>query len=167
MVLVGHEIYRVLVPRPWAGRVAVERHVGSCPYSPPQPPRSRQWLLRSPLSANLCPIWRSAGSKTHKVESCFLKNTTAYDHCPEHFLGVCMCVSSVAQSWLTLCDPVDCGLPGSSVYGIFQVNSLYSAVNLNFMRAILWRNRRWDRRGAGSRNVGAPSNPGQARLQLH
>ena len=28
IVLVGHEIYAVLVPRPWAGRVAVELHVG-------------------------------------------------------------------------------------------------------------------------------------------
>ena len=30
-----------------------------------------------------------------------------------------MCVSSVAQSCLTLCDPVDCSLPGSSVRRIF------------------------------------------------
>jgi len=28
--------------------------------------------------------------------------------------------SEVAQSCLTLCDPVDCSLPGSSVHGIFQ-----------------------------------------------
>ena len=28
--------------------------------------------------------------------------------------------SKVAQSCLTLCDPVDCSLPGSSVHGIFQ-----------------------------------------------
>ena len=28
--------------------------------------------------------------------------------------------SEVAQSCLTLCDPVDCGLPGFSVQGIFQ-----------------------------------------------
>ena len=27
--------------------------------------------------------------------------------------------SEVAQSCLTLCDPMDCSLPGSSVYGIF------------------------------------------------
>ena len=26
----------------------------------------------------------------------------------------------VAQSCLTLCDPMDCGLPGSSIHGIFQ-----------------------------------------------
>ena len=29
-------------------------------------------------------------------------------------------VSEVAQSCLTLCNPMDCSLPGSSVHGIFQ-----------------------------------------------
>ena len=29
-----------------------------------------------------------------------------------------------AQSWLTLCDPMDCGPPGSSVHEIFQVRIL-------------------------------------------
>ena len=28
--------------------------------------------------------------------------------------------SEVAQFYLTLCDPMDCSLPGSSVHGIFQ-----------------------------------------------
>ena len=28
--------------------------------------------------------------------------------------------SEIAQSCLTLCDPMDCSLPGSSVHGIFQ-----------------------------------------------
>ena len=28
--------------------------------------------------------------------------------------------SEVTQSCLTLCDPIDCSLPGSSVHGIFQ-----------------------------------------------
>ena len=32
--------------------------------------------------------------------------------------------SEVAQSCLTLCTPVDCSLPGSSVYGIFQARVL-------------------------------------------
>ena len=31
---------------------------------------------------------------------------------------VCVCVSLVAQSCLTLCDPMDCSLPGSSVHGM-------------------------------------------------
>ena len=32
--------------------------------------------------------------------------------------------SKVAQSWPTLCDPVDCGLPGSFVHGILQARVL-------------------------------------------
>ena len=32
--------------------------------------------------------------------------------------------SEVAQLCLTLCDPMDCSLPGSSVHGIFQVRIL-------------------------------------------
>ena len=30
----------------------------------------------------------------------------------------------VTQSCLTLCDPMDCSLPGSSVYGILQARTL-------------------------------------------
>ena len=32
--------------------------------------------------------------------------------------------SEILQSCLTLCDPMDCSLPGSSVHGIFQVRVL-------------------------------------------
>ena len=32
--------------------------------------------------------------------------------------------SEVAQSCLTLCNPVDCSLPGSSIHGIFQARIL-------------------------------------------
>jgi len=34
------------------------------------------------------------------------------------------CVCSVAQLCLTLCDPIDCSPPGSSVHGIFQAKIL-------------------------------------------
>ena len=34
------------------------------------------------------------------------------------------CTSEVVQSCATLCDPMDCNLPGSSVHGIFQVRIL-------------------------------------------
>ena len=33
-------------------------------------------------------------------------------------------IRSVAQSCLTLSDPMDCSLPGSSVHGIFQAGVL-------------------------------------------
>ena len=32
--------------------------------------------------------------------------------------------SEVAQSCLTLSDPMDCSLPGSSIHGIFQAREL-------------------------------------------
>ena len=32
--------------------------------------------------------------------------------------------SEVAQSCLTLCDPMDCSLPGSSIHGVFQARIL-------------------------------------------
>ena len=32
--------------------------------------------------------------------------------------------SEVTQSCLTLCNPMDCSLPGSSVHGIFQARAL-------------------------------------------
>ena len=44
-----------------------------------------------------------------------------------HFLLQCRKVKSkteVAQSCLTLSDPMDCSLPGSSVHGIFQARVL-------------------------------------------
>ena len=34
------------------------------------------------------------------------------------------CESEVIQLCLTLCDPMDCSLPGSSVHGIFQARVL-------------------------------------------
>ena len=44
-----------------------------------------------------------------------------------HFLLQCMKVKSeseVVQSCLTVSDPVDCSLPGSSIHGIFQARVL-------------------------------------------
>ena len=44
-----------------------------------------------------------------------------------HFLLQCMkgkSESEVAQSYPTLCDPMDCSPPGSSVHGIFQARVL-------------------------------------------
>ena len=41
--------------------------------------------------------------------------------------------SEVAQSYLTLCDPVDCSPPGSSVHGILQARTL-EWVAISFFR---------------------------------
>ena len=41
-----------------------------------------------------------------------------------YFLLQCMKVNEVTQSCLTLSDPMDCSLPGSSIHGIFQARVL-------------------------------------------
>ena len=38
-------------------------------------------------------------------------------------MHACVCAKSL-QSCLTLCDPMDCSLPGSSVHGILQARIL-------------------------------------------
>ena len=59
--------------------------------------------------------------------------------------------SKVAQSCPTLCDPIDCSLSGSSIYGIFQARVL-EWIAISFSRGSpLPRNRTWVSRIAGWR----------------
>ena len=55
-----------------------------------------------------------------------------------HFLLQCMKVkreSEVAQSCLTLSDPMDCSLPGSSIHGIFQEGVLeWGAIAFSYVK---------------------------------
>ena len=58
-----------------------------------------------------------------------------------HFLLQCMKLKSeseVAQSCLTLCDPMDYSLPGSSVHGIFQARVLEGGAIAFSERASWW-----------------------------
>ena len=68
---------------------------------------------------------------------CFIKMSSklgtlkATANCPQNLLECVLLamkvsewVSEVAQSCLTLCDPMDCSLPGSSVHGILQARIL-------------------------------------------
>ena len=49
-----------------------------------------------------------------------MQSTTSYDfHNVCVRACVCVCVNSL-QSYLTLCDPMHCSLPGSSAHGILQ-----------------------------------------------
>ena len=58
-------------------------------------------------------------------------------------------VSEVAQSCLTLWDPIDCSLPGSSIHGIFQARVL-EWVAISFSGGSSWpRNRTWVSRTVG------------------
>ena len=50
---------------------------------------------------------------------------------------MCEWVSEVTQSCLTLCNPVDCSLPGFSIHGILQVRIL-EWVTISFSRGSSW-----------------------------
>ena len=49
---------------------------------------------------------------------------------------VCVCVSICAQSYTTLCDPMHCSPPGSSVHEIFQARIL-GQVDISYSRGSL------------------------------
>ena len=47
--------------------------------------------------------------------------------------------SEASQSCLTLCDPMDCSLPGSSIHGIFQGRVLeWGAIHFSDMVTLKW-----------------------------
>ena len=73
-----------------------------------------------------------------------------------HFLLQCMKVKSeseVTQSCPTLCDPMDCSLPGSSIHGIFQARVLeWGAIafsllysSLHYLTTVTTKKNSWDR----------------------
>ena len=49
----------------------------------------------------------------------------------------CLHACLVTQSWLTLCDPSDCSIPGSSIHGIFQARIL-EQVAVSFSMESSW-----------------------------
>ena len=57
-----------------------------------------------------------------------------------HFILQCMKVKSeseVAQLYLTLSDPMDCSLPGSSIHGISQARALeWGAIAFSIIKAM-------------------------------
>ena len=58
-----------------------------------------------------------------------------------HFLLQCMKVKSeseVTQSCLTLCDPMDCSLPGSSVHQLFQAKSTGVGCHCLLWQRMIW-----------------------------
>ena len=90
-----------------------------------------------------------------RVQLCAILETAAHQALlplgfsrQEHWSGLpfpsqCMKVKSeseAAQSCLTLSDPVDCSLPGSSIHGIFQARVLeWGAVAYRFLkRQVRW-----------------------------
>ena len=66
-----------------------------------------------------------------------LAKGTQGSYSPENALSpletVLKCESEVVQSCLTLCDPMICSLPGSSVHGLFQARVL-EWISISFSR---------------------------------
>ena len=80
-------------------------------------------LLRRFSRVRLCVTPQTAAHQAPRPWDSLGKNTGV--GC--HFLLQCMKVKSeseVAQSCLTLRDPMDCSLPGPSIHGIFQARVL-------------------------------------------
>ena len=50
----------------------------------------------------------------------------------------CCCAAKSLQSCLTLCDPMDCSLPGLSVHGILQARTL-EWFAISFSNALKWK----------------------------
>ena len=65
---------------------------------------------------------------------------------------------SELQSWPTLCDPVDCSSPGSSIYGIFQARILERVAIYYFREASRPRDRTRVSRAPASTNL-SPAAP--------
>ena len=85
---------------------------------------------QSPLSIGILrartPEWAampsSRGSSQPRIKprSSTLQADSLLSEPPGKPMCICESQSEVAQSCLTLCDLMDCSLPGSSVHGIFQ-----------------------------------------------
>ena len=107
-----------------------EPHQGCLPprFLPPRP--RVQWEIQTPGSLNST-HWVGSSLKVKTALSLFTDASPVpravpgtlpvMYHCI--FLdSVCVCAQSL--SFFQLCDPIDCGLPGSSVHGIFQARIL-------------------------------------------
>ena len=65
--------------------------------------------------AKTCWIIKKTREFQKTIYFCFINYAKAFD---------CVQFSSVAQLCPTLCNPMDCSLPGSSLHGIFQARVL-------------------------------------------
>ena len=70
---------------------------------------------------------------TTTLENCLAVPIKAEHICPV-CVCVCVCVCVVALSYPTLCDPMNCSPPGSSVHRIFQAR-IQEWVAISFSRA--------------------------------
>ena len=105
---------------------AIHRHV----FILPQTPLSSR-LPHNAQQSSMCytvgPCWLSILNVTVQTpfltHHCLSQSLFPYYICHSFFIEKVK-ESEVAQSCLTLCNPLDCSLPGSSIHGIFQARLL-------------------------------------------
>ena len=97
------------------------------------------WHPWSPLSQGktrgLVTLWYS--SLLHKTNSCAMLRTYSWTTPSFPFLGFLFVALLVTKLCLTLCDPMDCSPPASSVHGILQARIL-EWVAMPFSRGSSW-----------------------------
>ena len=98
-------------------------------HSPDPPSRPRQTLISS-ASGNVGGWWLSDELFWNFPQQ---KRAVLYKVTPSSPGDRCCCCHLVNKSCLTLCDPTDCSLPGSSVHGISQTK-LLEWVAISFSR---------------------------------
>ena len=87
-----------------------------------------------------CPFLLQGMFPTQRGNPCLLHwqaSSLSRCHLGSLILYICMCCAESLQSCQTLCDPMDCSLPGSSVHEIFQARVLeWGAIALSFLSLI-------------------------------
>ena len=94
--------------------------------------KSKNWQTQK-----LCPLTiKATRAKTHILGSCnSLPFVLQFNHFSKIYYISCCCL--VTKSCLTLCYPMDCSLPGSSVHGISQAR-IVEWVATFFSRGSSW-----------------------------
>ena len=111
-------------------------------------------ILQSPDIIISCPgFWEAFCGKDRECSYSILSGTRTFD---------CMKWSEVAQSCPTLCDPMNCSLPGSSLHGILQARVL-EWIAISFSRG----SSRPRDRARVSRIPGRCFNPWATREEIH
>ena len=110
----GVEGYDLIRVAQWEGEPAPEVHTLNCRVKMWRQ-NDKSWVCAEP--------WEQSTPGTQSVvaaqSSALTLPAKPFRGCPAG-MCICMCESEVTQSCSTLCDPMDCTLPGSSVHGIFQ-----------------------------------------------
>ena len=109
----------------------------TCPYYMAMPPTpthriTRCWHLRRAVRSSSSGPWAPKAQSSQGLPGLAFAVCLEVDFISlfepvifsQAFMRLCVCVCLVAQSCLTLCNPMDCSPSGSSVHGISQARIL-------------------------------------------